>query len=115
MTEMLWATQPFSGRGPNKRGVGVAVGGRRKEFLDTNGLSMVVRSHEVKDEGYLVEHGGCWSPCSRRRTTAIRWGTRGRSSSSAGMKPEYTKFDAVEHPPIRPMAYAATGMKVLET
>lgn len=27
-------------------------------FLDGNGLELVVRSHEVKEEGYEVEHGG---------------------------------------------------------
>jgi hypothetical protein len=29
-----------------------------KEFLDLNGLDLLIRSHEVKEEGYLVEHDG---------------------------------------------------------
>ena len=60
MSEMLWSDpQPFMGRGPSKRGVGLSFGPDiTKAFLETNGLSMVVRSHEVKDEGYLLEHDG---------------------------------------------------------
>jgi hypothetical protein len=29
-----------------------------KNFLDKNGLELLVRSHEVKEEGYEVEHDG---------------------------------------------------------
>jgi len=110
MTEMLWSDpQPFSGRGPNKRGVGVAFGPDvTKEFLDTNGLSMVVRSHEVKDEGYLVEHGGLLVTVFSAPNYCDQMGNKGAFIKfGEDMKPEYTKFDAVEHPPIRPMAYAS--------
>ena len=60
MSEMLWSDpQPFAGRGPSKRGVGLSFGPDiTRKFLDNNGLDMIVRSHEVKDEGYLVEHDG---------------------------------------------------------
>ena len=47
------------GRSPSKRGVGVAFGPDvTRRFLDDNGLDLIVRSHEVKDEGYALEHGG---------------------------------------------------------
>jgi hypothetical protein len=40
--------------------VGVAFGADvTKNFLQRNGLQLVVRSHEVKEEGYEVEHDGC--------------------------------------------------------
>ena len=60
MMEMLWTdpqTQP--GRGPSKRGVGLQFGPDvTKKFCDNNGLEAVIRSHEVRMEGYEVEHNG---------------------------------------------------------
>jgi diadenosine tetraphosphatase ApaH/serine/threonine PP2A family protein phosphatase len=60
MSDILWSDpQPFPGRGPSKRGVGLSFGPDvTKRFLDDNGLDLLVRSHEVKDEGYLQEHDG---------------------------------------------------------
>ncbi|CAE8589126.1 unnamed protein product, partial [Polarella glacialis] len=60
MTEMLWSDpQPGRGRIPSKRGVGVAFGQDVTEnFLETNKLKMVIRSHEMKEEGYEIEHSG---------------------------------------------------------
>ena len=60
MSEMLWSDpQKMNGRGPSKRGVGVAFGPDvAAQFLDDNGLDLLIRSHEVKDEGYEIEPGG---------------------------------------------------------
>ncbi|CAD7964792.1 unnamed protein product [Amoebophrya sp. A120] len=60
IVEMLWSDPgPLPGRYPSKRGVGVAFGHDVTDnFLKTNDLSMVVRSHEMKDEGYELEHNG---------------------------------------------------------
>ena len=60
MSDILWSDpQPFQGRGPSKRGVGLSFGPDvTAAFLENNGLDLLVRSHEVKDEGYLVEHDG---------------------------------------------------------
>jgi len=57
---MLWSDpQAMKGRAPSKRGVGCAFGPDVTEnFLKTNNLSMVIRSHEMKEDGYEVEHGG---------------------------------------------------------
>lgn len=59
MSDLLWSDpQPFPGRSPSKRGVGFSFGPDITEaFLNRNNLSLLVRSHEVKEEGYLVEHG----------------------------------------------------------
>ena len=58
--EMLWSdpcAEP--GRHPSKRGVGVAFGADvTKKFLADNNLDLVVRSHEVKDDGFEVDHDG---------------------------------------------------------
>eukprot|EP00897_Mesotaenium_endlicherianum_P005617 jgi/Mesen1/5083/ME000252S04198 len=60
MCELLWSDpQPGTGRAPSKRGVGVAFGSDVTErFLKDNNLELVVRSHEVKDEGFEEDHGG---------------------------------------------------------
>lgn len=60
MMEMLWTdpqTQP--GRGPSKRGVGMQFGPDiTKRFCENNGLDAIIRSHEVRMEGYEEEHDG---------------------------------------------------------
>lgn len=60
MMEMLWTDpQPTPGRGPSKRGVGLQFGPDvTKRFCTANGLDAVIRSHEVRMEGYEVEHDG---------------------------------------------------------
>lgn len=51
MSDLMWSDpQPFPGRSPSKRGVGMAFGPDvTKAFLDGNGLRLLVRSHEVKE------------------------------------------------------------------
>lgn len=58
--EMLWSDpQESPGWGPSKRGIGVAFGPDvTHRFLDANGLDLIVRSHEMKDEGYEVGADG---------------------------------------------------------
>lgn len=60
MCELLWSDpQPQPGRGISKRGVGLQFGPDvTEDFCRTNNLDMVVRSHEVKDGGYAVDHDG---------------------------------------------------------
>ena len=60
MMEMLWTDpQTAKGRGPSKRGVGMQFGPDvTKRFCEKNGLEAIIRSHEVRMEGYEVEHDG---------------------------------------------------------
>lgn len=60
MMEMLWTDpQTEPGRGPSKRGVGMQFGPDiTKRFCDNNGLKAIIRSHEVRMEGYEEEHDG---------------------------------------------------------
>lgn len=60
MMEMLWTDpQEEEGRGPSKRGVGMQFGPDvTKRFCENNGLEAVIRSHEVRMDGYEVQHDG---------------------------------------------------------
>ena len=60
MMEMLWTDpQKELGRSPSKRGIGMMFGPDVTErFCDRNGLKAIIRSHEVRMEGYEVEHNG---------------------------------------------------------
>jgi serine/threonine-protein phosphatase 5 len=60
MMEMLWTDpQTEPGRGPSKRGVGMQFGPDvTKRFCENNGLEAIIRSHEVRMEGYEEEHDG---------------------------------------------------------
>jgi serine/threonine-protein phosphatase 5 len=80
MMEMLWTDpQDEPGRGPSKRGVGMQFGPDvTKRFCENNGLEAVIRSHEVRMDGYEVQHDGkCitgmshvdWTSFYRRRKT----------------------------------------------
>lgn len=60
MMEMLWTDpQTEPGRGPSKRGVGMQFGPDvTKRFCERNGLEAIIRSHEVRMDGYEEEHDG---------------------------------------------------------
>ena len=110
MSDALWADpQPFPGRGPSKRGVGLTFGPDvTAKFLDDNGLKMLVRSHEVKDEGYLIEHNGRLVTIFSAPNYCDQMGNKGGviQFDAKECDPKYLQFEAVSHPPIRPMAYA---------
>jgi serine/threonine-protein phosphatase 5 len=60
MNDILWS-DPMNGAGfaPSPRGVTVMFGGDVTErFLRENGLQLLIRSHQLAQEGYLVQHGG---------------------------------------------------------
>ena len=60
MCDLLWSDpQPQCGRSQSKRGVGTQFGPDiTKKFLQKNKLDYVIRSHEVKNDGYEVAHDG---------------------------------------------------------
>jgi len=110
MCELLWSDpSPFPGRSPNKRGVGVAFGPDvTHKFLKDNNLEMVVRSHEVKEEGYLVEADGKLVTVFSAPNYCDSVGNKGALIRfNHNMTPKYVQFDAVPHPSIKPMAYAS--------
>lgn len=58
--ELLWSDpHQLPGRGPSKRGVGIQFGPDiTQHFLTDNNLDYIIRSHEVKDNGYEEAHDG---------------------------------------------------------
>ncbi|KAL5997706.1 hypothetical protein ACLOJK_008636 [Asimina triloba] len=108
MCELLWSDpQPNPGRGPSKRGVGLSFGGDvTKRFLKENNLDLVVRSHEVKDEGYEIEHDGrlitvfsAPNYCDQKLKYLTTMGNKGAfiRFKAPDMKPDIVSFSAVHH------------------
>ncbi|OJD29196.1 serine threonine protein phosphatase ppt1 [Diplodia corticola] len=113
MMEMLWTDpQPAPGRGPSKRGVGLQFGPDvTKRFCEKNGLEAIIRSHEVRMEGYEVEHDGrCITVFSAPKYCDSTENKGAYINIGPELKLDFHKFEAVPHPPIRPMAYANNGL-----
>ncbi|EFJ08171.1 hypothetical protein SELMODRAFT_182535 [Selaginella moellendorffii] len=110
MCEMLWSDpHPGLGRQPSKRGVGLSFGSDVTEkFLEQNNLDLVVRSHEVKPEGYEQEHKGKLITVFSAPNYCDQIGNKGAFVRFVAphMKPEFTTFKDVPHPSVKPMAYA---------
>jgi serine/threonine-protein phosphatase 5 len=110
MTELLWSDpQPGLGRTPSKRGVGVAFGRDVTEnFLKTNDLKLVIRSHEMKEEGYEIEHGGKLITVFSAPNYCDQMGNKGAFIKLQGktLVPEFQTFEAVPHPNVKAMRYA---------
>jgi serine/threonine-protein phosphatase 5 len=110
MSDLLWSDpQPQLGRAPSKRGLGYSFGpDYTAAFLEQNNLDLVIRSHEVKDEGYVEEHDGKCITIFSAPNYCDQMGNKGAfiRFKDGDMKPDFTKFDAVPHPDVPPMTYA---------
>jgi serine/threonine-protein phosphatase 5 len=110
MCELLWSDpHPQNGRHPSKRGVGVSFGPDvAHKFLDDNGLDLLVRSHEMKPNGYEEEAKGRVITIFSAPNYCDQMGNKGAFIRFNGndMKPKFTTFPAVEHPKVPVMAYA---------
>lgn len=106
MMEMLWTDpQTEPGRGPSKRGVGLQFGPDvTKRFCENNGLEAVIRSHEVRMNGYEVEHDGrCITVFSAPKYCDSTENKGAYINVGPDLKLEYQVFEAVPHPDIKPM------------
>ncbi|PIA25943.1 hypothetical protein AQUCO_10200008v1 [Aquilegia coerulea] len=116
MCELLWSDpQPMRGRGPSKRGVGLSFGEDVTErFLKDNNLDLVVRSHEVKDEGYEIDHSGKLITVFSAPNYCDQMGNKGAfiKFNAPDMKPNIVTFSAVPHPDVMPMAYANNFLRM---
>jgi len=110
MCDCLWSDpQPEPGRSESKRGTGTQFGPDvTKRFLERNGLKLLVRSHEVKEEGYEVTHDGYCVTVFSAPNYCDQMGNKGAyiRFQAPDMVPQFTQFEAVPHPPVRPMMYA---------
>ncbi|KAJ9127344.1 hypothetical protein QFC24_000751 [Naganishia onofrii] len=109
MCELLWTDpQDAPGRGPSKRGVGVGFGPDvTRRWCEANNVTAVIRSHEVRAEGYAIEHDGL---CITTFSCPNYCDSTGNKAAYVRMQDDgqlsYHQFDAVPHPPIKPMAYS---------
>ncbi|OAA64602.1 serine/threonine-protein phosphatase ppt1 [Niveomyces insectorum RCEF 264] len=113
MMEMLWTdpqTQP--GRGPSKRGVGMQFGPDvTARFCERNNLEAIIRSHEVRMDGYEEEHNGkCITVFSAPKYCDMTENRGAYINIGSDYKLQFHQFDAVPHPNIKPMAYANSSM-----
>jgi serine/threonine-protein phosphatase 5 len=68
---------------------------------------MIIRSHEVKQEGYEVIHDGKLVTVFSAPNYCDTMGNKGAYITlDHNINPTYTSFTHVEHPPIKPMFYA---------
>ena len=110
MCEILWS-DPMNnpGRGPSRRGIGLQFGPDvTHNFISFNKLSYIIRSHEVKEEGYEVCHDGKCITVFSAPNYCDTMGNKGAFITMKGkdLKPEFVTYSEVPHPDVKPMAYA---------
>ncbi|KAM0756689.1 protein phosphatase 5, partial [Meredithblackwellia eburnea MCA 4105] len=109
MCEMLWTDpQDQAGRGPSKRGVGIGFGPDvTRRWTTKNQVTAVIRSHEVRQGGYSVEHDGLLITVFSAPNYVDQVGNLAAfvTIDSTG-EMSFTTFKEQPHPPIRAMAYA---------
>ncbi|KAG6845299.1 hypothetical protein H0H87_011149 [Tephrocybe sp. NHM501043] len=105
---LLWTDpQDAPGRGPSKRGVGIGFGPDvTKRWCTLNGVTGIIRSHEVRQEGYQIEHNGLCTTVFSAPNYVDQGGNKGafiRIDSTGNQ--QYHQFEAQPHPNLKPMAY----------
>ncbi|XP_048577140.1 serine/threonine-protein phosphatase 5 [Nematostella vectensis] len=115
MCDLLWSDpQPQPGRSASKRGVGIQFGPDITEkFCKDNGLELIIRSHEVKPEGYEVMHDGKCITIFSAPNYCDQMGNKGAFITMGDdLKPKFTTYEAVPHPDVKPMAYSNSLMQM---
>lgn len=117
MHDILWADpQSSQGRAFNHdRGGGLLFGPDvTKEFLNLNDLDIIIRSHQVRDEGFSVEHGGRLITVFSAPNYCDTMGNKGAivQFKAPSKKPEFLQFSVSPHPNVPPMAHMRTFQKL---
>lgn len=108
-TQLLWTDpQEMPGRGPSKRGVGLGFGPDvTRRWCELNEVTAVIRSHEVRQDGYAIEHDGL---CITTFSCPNYCDSTGNQAAYVKMQDDgtlsYHQFSAVPHPDMKPMAYS---------
>ena len=102
MTELLWS-DPREEKGwiPSDRGAGIFFGEDVTEkFLNENNLKLLIRSHEVKMEGYEIQHSGKTITVFSAPNYYDMTGNKGAIIQVIGeeMELKFIQYDAVPHP-----------------
>ncbi|CAG2114070.1 unnamed protein product [Medioppia subpectinata] len=110
MCDILWSDpMPAKGRAPSKRGVGVQFGPDVTDnFCKLNQLDYIIRSHEVKPDGYEEAHSGKCITVFSAPNYCDTMGNKGAFITMKGsdLRPKFTTYEEVPHPNVKPMAYA---------
>lgn len=110
MSDLLWSDpgeQP--GCVPSHRGVAVQFGADvTKKFLRENGLRLIIRSHEVQEEGYKYTHDDQVLTVFSAPKYCDTMTNKGAYVKLKGkkLKIDIVRFEAVPHPNIPAMKYA---------
>lgn len=110
MTDLLWSdpTEEF-GFKPSKRGIGFSFGVDITEnFLKKNDLSLIIRSHEVRNEGYALEQKGMLYTVFSAPNYCDVMKNKGAFLKFKGSSivPECVTFTDVPHPNVPSLKYA---------
>jgi len=110
MTDALWADPCMSnGRQPSKRGTSIQFGPNiTEDFCVKNKLEYIIRSHEVKEEGYEEQHNKRCYTIFSAPNYCDQMGNKGAYIHIKGpdMKPKFNQFDAVPHPQVKAMQFS---------
>lgn len=114
MVDLLWADpQATPGRAPSKRGVGSGFGPDiTRAWCELNKVSGVIRSHEVRMDGWEYEHEGlCMTVFSAPRYCGSMENKGAFATIDAKGTIRVTRFEAVpESKNLPPMAYSNRGL-----
>lgn len=110
MQDLLWS-DPMKGTGRKEnesRGGGLLFGPDVTErFLERNGLSLLIRSHQVRKYGWSVEHSNKCITVFSSPNYCDSVNNKGAFLRFTKSKktPDIVEFGAVKHPPLGPMAH----------
>ena len=114
MTDILWSDPCYApGRQMSKRGTSIQFGPDiTRDFCTKNGVEYIIRSHEVKDEGYDSMHNNKCYTIFSAPNYCDQMGNKGAYINISGpdLTPDFKQFSAVPHPNVKPMQYSNMNM-----